>query len=130
MEQQKPEPTPPIIIQNNNTNIHHSQPQQQPDKKESGKLSIWVAIISLIGVLSVPIIIHFLPKSDLPTITGSPKSECAELKKQLDEETTELKQIEVLIKSQPEELKLQADKIAHLNNIQSINDKIKFRKCD
>lgn len=119
--------TPPIYIQNNNTNIHSPHPTEPP-KKEGGKVPIWVAIIGLIGVLSVPIIAHYLPEKEKKVPVQS--TECRDLKKQLNEETTELQQIETLLKSQPKELKLQADKVTHINNIQSLTDKINKIKCD
>lgn len=126
----EPQGNPHIVIHNINTNTNSPHPSSDPNKKDNGKTAIWVAIIGLIGVIGVPLLLHFLPKKEEPAKDITVSTECSDLKKQLKQQTSELTEIETMLKSKPSDLKLQADKIAHSNNIQSINTKLQSIKCD
>lgn len=127
MEKQQQTVVPPIIIQTQNNQHNHTSDKTNPPKGNDHRTAIWVAVIGLIGVLGLPLVNHCLkvPSGGTPT-----KSACAHLKKQLEQEAGELEQIETLLKAKPGDLKLEADKISHENNIQSINNQLKSNQCE
>ena len=127
MEKHQQTVVPPIIIQNQN-NQHSSAPDKNNSPKGNDhKAAIWVALIGLIGVLGLPFVNYCLK---VPPEGNTPNNACAHLKKQLQNETGELQQIITLLKAQPNNLKLEADRISHENNIQSINNQLKSNQCE
>jgi len=123
----QPQNTAPIINIHNTTHPNNPPPPlPEPNKGGNKNTAIVVAVITMLTAVAVPITVHLLKQCEqTPSNT-----ECTILKAKLKTEEKELLQIVNLLKLNSTSLQLNADKLTHEDNIQSIKSEITTKKCD